>query len=266
MHILSLVREVDVVEQEREVLEHPLGQVEVDRGAFEEEWWCWHNIFLSKSLKPWRKHTWKTVSPTQPRFSICTRMCLRLKSAQALVNHWHPSRKEIIKISNINHWHPSSAACTGVGGSLASGLQSVARVVLTHHICNKSKYVDVFIFVIPLQPWFSDKSRIVSTCTSWDPQFRVWRGTALTDLVWCSTFVSYLFHICIFKNCFDWPGVVFHIFSIFVFSKIALTDLGLSCGCRQYGRSGSTLKGLFYSIQSIQINQMLFGGRFCRDL
>ena len=37
MHILSLVREVDVVEQEWEVLEHPLGQVEVDRGALEEE-------------------------------------------------------------------------------------------------------------------------------------------------------------------------------------------------------------------------------------
>ena len=40
MHILSLVREVDVVEQEWEVLEHPLGQVEVDRGAFEEELQC----------------------------------------------------------------------------------------------------------------------------------------------------------------------------------------------------------------------------------
>ena len=36
MHILSLVREVDVVEQEWEVLEHPLGEVEVDRGALEE--------------------------------------------------------------------------------------------------------------------------------------------------------------------------------------------------------------------------------------
>ena len=36
IHFLSLVREVDVVEQEWEVLEHPLGEVEVDRGALEE--------------------------------------------------------------------------------------------------------------------------------------------------------------------------------------------------------------------------------------
>ena len=32
----SLVREVDVVEEEREVLEHPLGEVEVDGRALEE--------------------------------------------------------------------------------------------------------------------------------------------------------------------------------------------------------------------------------------
>ena len=37
IHLLSLVREVDVVEEEREVLEHPLREVEVDRGALEEE-------------------------------------------------------------------------------------------------------------------------------------------------------------------------------------------------------------------------------------
>ena len=29
--------EDDIIEEEREVLEHPLGQVEVDRGAFKEE-------------------------------------------------------------------------------------------------------------------------------------------------------------------------------------------------------------------------------------
>ena len=136
-------------------------------------------IYLSKSFKPWRKQTWKTVSPTQPLFSICTRMCQRLKGAKDLINHSHPIKKEIIKISN--HSHPSSAACRGADGSLANGLRSVARVVPTHHICNKKKYVDVFIFVnltnfvIPLwvRPRSSDKSGIVFTCMLWDPQSRV---------------------------------------------------------------------------------------------
>ena len=32
----SLIREVDVIEEEGEVFEHPLGEVEVDRGALEE--------------------------------------------------------------------------------------------------------------------------------------------------------------------------------------------------------------------------------------
>ena len=36
MHILSLVREVDVVEEEGEVLQHPLGEVHVDGGAHQE--------------------------------------------------------------------------------------------------------------------------------------------------------------------------------------------------------------------------------------
>ena len=34
--VVSLIREVDVVEKEREVLEHPLGEVEVDGCALQE--------------------------------------------------------------------------------------------------------------------------------------------------------------------------------------------------------------------------------------
>ena len=77
---VSLIREVDVIEEKGEVLEHPLGEVEVDRRALEEA-----NVEnlgkLGKRGKPWRKQTWKTVSPTQPRFSICT-WCKLFKISQ----------------------------------------------------------------------------------------------------------------------------------------------------------------------------------------
>ena len=69
-----LVGQVDVVQQQREVDQEPLGQVKVDSGTLREK-------FILKGLEKkgifgeifplftCRKQTWKTVSPTQPLFS-----------------------------------------------------------------------------------------------------------------------------------------------------------------------------------------------------
>ena len=126
--------------------------------ASEEELQCWQYICQRASNLGGSRRGRLSLQRSRGSQSA-QRNCV--KGAKVLSNHSDPSGKEIIKISN--HWHPSSAACRGVDGSLVNGLQSVARVVLTHHICNKRKYVDVFIFVTPLLLLRSNLGLVIKT-------------------------------------------------------------------------------------------------------